>query len=264
MLTRLGVPATALFFPGGATGAECDAWARAQGIACQTFPVPVATRVGLVVRAPDRPETTFFSPDIPLDAAAVRACADHLARCPAGDVLAICGSVPGWASAACDTLRAAVDRWLERGPVVVDTYGPPLAWLIERPVAWVKINRTEFDALFGRRNVINPWSIVCVRLSDGGPRVLGSSRTGRSCCGSCSGTRLRRASRHHRCPRFLPLDPATSSCVSDLLGFPPSTAPVRRPAARTTLRRRQCRAWHRGRLPAGGPARSWVAACSLD
>ena len=156
MLARLGVPATALFFPGGATGAECTAWVRAQGIACQTFPVPEATRVGLVVRAPGRPETTFFSPDVPLDAAAAEACAQYLDRCPSGDVLAICGSIPGWTAKACDSLRAAVDRWLERGPVVVDTYGPPLAWMIERPVAWVKVNRAEFDTLFGEEDREQP------------------------------------------------------------------------------------------------------------
>ena len=182
MLTRLGVPATALFFPGGATGAECDAWVRSQGIACQPFPVPVATRVGLVVRAPDRVETTFLGPDVPLDAAAARACADHLDRCPEGDVLAICGSVPGWTSVACNPVRAAVDRWLERGTVVVDTYGPPLAWLAERAVAWVKINRTEFDALFRDderdqplvdrlRSAIGRWSPRAWIITDG-PRPL--------------------------------------------------------------------------------------------
>jgi sugar/nucleoside kinase (ribokinase family) len=32
--------------------------------------------------------------------------------------------------------------------VVADSYGPPLAWLIERPLAWVKVNRSEFDTLF--------------------------------------------------------------------------------------------------------------------
>ena len=178
MLARLGVPATALFFPGGATGSECETWVHDQDIPCRAFPVPVATRVGLVIRAPDRPETTFFSPDIPLDAAAVRACANYLDRCPAGDVLAISGSVPGWVSAACDPLRAAVNRWLERGPVVVDTYGPPLAWLIQRPVAWVKLNRAEFDSLFGEpereqplinrlRTAIKRWSPRAWIITDG-------------------------------------------------------------------------------------------------
>ena len=149
MLRRLGAPVTALCFPGGATGADCEAWMHAHGIPSQTFPVAQPTRLGVVVRARDQPETTFFSPNVPIEAPAAQACADYLDHCPDGDVLAISGSVPGWSDPGCDPLRAAVERWIERGPVVADTYGPPLDWLIERPVAWVKVNRTEFDALFG-------------------------------------------------------------------------------------------------------------------
>lgn len=148
MLMRLGAPATALCFSGGATGAECEAWMRSQGITCRIFPVAQATRVGLVVRAPGQPETTFLGPDVPIGVAPARACADYLDHCDEGDVLAVCGSIPGWSSDDCVALRAAVDRWIERGPVVADTYGPPLGWLIGRPLAWVKINRTEFDSLF--------------------------------------------------------------------------------------------------------------------
>ena len=106
------------------------------------------TRAGLVVRAAGRPETTFLGPDTPLEGAAVRACADFLDACPEGAVLAIGGSVPGWETEACAPLRAALGRRLMRGPVVADTYGPPLAWLIERPLAWVKVNRVEYDVLF--------------------------------------------------------------------------------------------------------------------
>ncbi|OHE88893.1 MAG: hypothetical protein A3G75_11065 [Verrucomicrobia bacterium RIFCSPLOWO2_12_FULL_64_8] len=39
-------------------------------------------------------------------------------------------------------------RWLARGPVVADTYGPPLGWLSHQALAWVKLNRVEFEALF--------------------------------------------------------------------------------------------------------------------
>ncbi len=148
MLTRLGAPATALCFPGGVTGAGCEAWMRAGGIACRAFPVAQATRLGVVVRAPGQPETTFLGPDTPVGEAAARACAAYMDHCAAGDVLAVCGSVPGWSSDECEPLRAAVDRWFGRGPVAADTYGPPLTWLIERPLAWVKVNRAEFDALF--------------------------------------------------------------------------------------------------------------------
>jgi fructose-1-phosphate kinase PfkB-like protein len=181
MLARLGAPTTALFFPGGATGAECEQWLRARGVACRPFPVAAPTRAGLVVRVPHGPETTFLGPDVPLEAAAVRACADYLDACPPGDVLAVCGSVPGW-DAAGEPLRAAIDRWLARGPVVADTYGQPLAWLIARPLAWVKVNRVEFDGLFPESQRVQPvaerlnaaldrWAVKAWVVTDG-PRPL--------------------------------------------------------------------------------------------
>ena len=148
MLGRLGGPTAACFFPGGATGAECEAWLRARDVPCRPFPLGAPTRAGLVVHAPPRPETTFLGPDVPLEPAAVLACAQYLDACPAGDVLAVCGSIPGWDSPALDPLRAVIERWLARGPVVADTYGAPLAWLAARPLTWVKVNRLEFDALF--------------------------------------------------------------------------------------------------------------------
>jgi fructose-1-phosphate kinase PfkB-like protein len=156
MLGRLGGPTTALFFPGGATGADCEQWVHAQGIACRTFPMAATTRTGLAVRAPGRPETTFLGPDVPLEAAAVRACAEYLDNCPAGDVLAVCGSVPGWNSEACEPLRAAIGRRFACSPVVADTYGPPLAWLIGQPLAWVKVNQSEFDTLFAGEERAQP------------------------------------------------------------------------------------------------------------
>ena len=164
MLVRLGAPTAAVFFPGGATGAECEAWLRARGVPCRTFPLDAPTRAGLVVHAPPRPETAFLGPDVPLEAGAVRACANHLDACPAGDVLAVCGSIPGWNDPALDPLRAAIDRWFARGPVVADTYGAPLAWLLARPLAWVKVNRLEFSGLFpGRRTVAARMKIALER-----------------------------------------------------------------------------------------------------
>lgn len=144
MLTRLGAPNTALGFTGGATGEECLAWLRRSGLAFHAFPTTSPTRTGTVIRAAGQPETTFLGPDVPPDAAALRACADFLDAQPAGLTLALCGSFPGWASADFDRLRAALERWIARGTLVADTYGPPLAWLIARPVALVKINADEF------------------------------------------------------------------------------------------------------------------------
>jgi len=148
MLHRLGVPATALCFTGGATGAECGEWLGRQPFASRVFPTSRSTRIGVVIRGGALAETTFFGPDVPPDAAALAACAGYLDAQPAGGILAICGSLPGWAGPDFDPLRAALVRWLERGQLAADTYGPALAWLAKQPLALIKINLTELRTLF--------------------------------------------------------------------------------------------------------------------
>jgi 1-phosphofructokinase len=148
MLNRLGAPNTALCFTGGATGAECAAWLGARGFAYHSFATSAATRAGMVIRGGGSAETTFLGPDTPPDAAAVRACAEFLIAQPAGGVLAVCGSLPGWESADFDILRDALHRWPERGSLVVDTYGPPLAWFARQAAALIRVNRSELEALF--------------------------------------------------------------------------------------------------------------------
>jgi 1-phosphofructokinase len=138
-----------LCFPGGATGAECIAWLRANKIPFRTFPTARPTRIGLVVRGDRQSETTFFSPDQPPAAAALRDCAGFLDARPRRAALAFCGSFPGFEKSTAAPLRAALDRWLARGSfLAADTYGPALARLVTRPVDLVKINRQEFDTLF--------------------------------------------------------------------------------------------------------------------
>ena len=145
LLRRLGAPNTAICFLGGAAGLECESWLRARGLALQSFATSSPTRSGTVVR--DRSqvhaETTFLGPDVPADAAAVAACADFLERLPAGGILAVSGSIPGWTSAAYAPLRAALANWSRRGHLIVDTYGPPLAELAPLPLALLKINADE-------------------------------------------------------------------------------------------------------------------------
>ncbi len=169
MLTRLGAPTTALCFTGGAPGAECEAWLTARGFPYRAFASSTPTRTGTVVRTlppaspspstpapefvplspaptPPLPETTFLGRDSAPDAAAVRACADFLDAQPAGQVLALCGSFPGWTGAEFDPLRAALLRWQARGILAADTYGPPLAWAAAQPLALIKINADELRA----------------------------------------------------------------------------------------------------------------------
>jgi len=147
MLRRLGAPHTALCFAGGATGAECEAWLQARGFHHRVFRTTGATRAGTVVRAANRPETTFLGPDVPPDATAAAACAAFLDAQPAGTVLAVCGSLPGWATPAFAPLRDALARWARRGALAVDTYGPALADLASLRPDLVKINAQEFAGL---------------------------------------------------------------------------------------------------------------------
>jgi fructose-1-phosphate kinase PfkB-like protein len=145
----LGEPATALCFPGGATGAECIAWLRLNKISFRAFRTATPTRIGVVVRGGRLRETTFFSPDQPPALAALRECAGFLDARSRRTALAICGSFPGFEQSAAAPLRAALDRWLARGCfLAADTYGPALAWLVTHPIDLVKINRQEFDGLF--------------------------------------------------------------------------------------------------------------------
>ncbi len=154
MLTRLGTPNTALGFAGGAPGDECAAWLRVRGLDHRLFRTGASTRVGTVVRTtppaaggPPDSETTFLGPDASPDPAAIAACAGFLDAQPPGQLLAVCGSIPGWSGAEFEPLRGALRRWLERGLLVADTYGPPLAWLAGLPLALIKINAHELRTL---------------------------------------------------------------------------------------------------------------------
>ncbi|MCE2863337.1 MAG: hypothetical protein RIR76_1211 [Verrucomicrobiota bacterium] len=147
MLRRLGAPHVALGFAGGATGDECEAWLQARGFHHRLFRTGGSTRVGTVVRTTNRPETTFLGPDVPPDAAAAAACAAFLEAQPAGTVLAVCGSLPGWATPALQPLRDTIARWVRRGILAVDTYGTPLADLVTLGPDLVKINAQELAGL---------------------------------------------------------------------------------------------------------------------
>lgn len=173
MLTRLSVANTALFFSGGPTGVGCEAWLRARGIVFRAFATQVSTRMGTVVR--DRSgghgETTFLGPDLSPDAAAVAALAEFIDAQPAGHVLAVCGSVPGWSTDEFAPLRAALQRWATKGVLAVDTYGPPLADLIQHPLSLLKINRDELRSLQIATPADLPRHVEQVVVTDG-PRMI--------------------------------------------------------------------------------------------
>jgi 1-phosphofructokinase len=147
MLNRLGIANTALCFVGGVPGTECEDWLRTNGFSFRSFATSRPTRLGTVVRAPNRPETTFLGTDVAPDAAAISACADFLDAQPAGQILAVCGSFPGWATRDTAPLRDALARWLSRGCLVADTYGAPLAWLAAQPLELLKVNASELRTI---------------------------------------------------------------------------------------------------------------------
>jgi fructose-1-phosphate kinase PfkB-like protein len=152
MLARLGTPALALAAAGGPVGEACRIWAAAQPWRIELLPTTTPTRAGLVVRGPDpatAPETTFLGPDAPLCADAFAALAAQLDAAAPETIVALCGSVPGWASPAAASLRAALTRRARTGRLVVDTYGPALAELTTLPAELIKINADEFAALVG-------------------------------------------------------------------------------------------------------------------
>ncbi len=183
MLARIGESTTAWCFVGGAPGDECSAWLQARGLPHRAFSTQAATRTGLVIRDSRGvvAETTFLGPDRAVDAAALRACAEALAReriskpqpqshseaephsQPNSELqlqsereawpesplqLALCGSFPGFASEEAAPLRDELAQWARDDQLSVDTYGPPLRWSLDQPVSLVKINRDEFVALF--------------------------------------------------------------------------------------------------------------------
>ncbi len=151
MLRRLGATSTALGFTAGASGAECEAWLREQKIPFVAFPTDQPTRRGTVVRGANRPETTFLGPDVPPAADAIRACAAFLDAQPDGQILAVCGSLPGWTEENYHPLRDAFARWARRGNLVADTYGPPLGWFAGQDAGiLIKINADEFRSFVNR------------------------------------------------------------------------------------------------------------------
>jgi fructose-1-phosphate kinase PfkB-like protein len=223
MLNRLRAANTALCFAGGAAGAESEAWLRARNFNFHAFLTRASTRIGVVVRshAPLQAETTFLGPDVSPDAEAIRACADYLDAQEEGQALALCGSFPGWSDASFDPLRSALEKWMARGKLFVDVYGPPLAWLLERRVDLIKINADELlpfapdlanlptNAVAKRWIVTNGAGPVQIRDLDGSlatlhpPHVREVSPTG-------SGDVLFACVLHALCVRGAPLTEAVS------------------------------------------------------
>ena len=182
MLSRLGVPNTALCFVGGAPGAECEAWLKQHQFQYHAFPTEAVTRSGTVVRdaSGTHAETTFLGPDAAPDAAAVLRCADFLNHQSPGHCLVLSGSFPGWASADFAPLRAAIESWAQKGVLVVDTYGPALQDLAQHRLALLKINADELASLNRSRIDDLPAQLEQIIVTDGPRAVHVRDRDGRT------------------------------------------------------------------------------------
>ncbi len=148
MLARLGTDSTALIFAGGPSGAESEAWLHQRGITYRNFETKQAARTGTVIWSEQQAETTFLGPNAVLDADAINAGAAFLHDLPDHQVLALCGSFPGWSGNDYEPLRREIKSWARRGHLYVDAYGPPLQDIVALPIELIKINRQEFDAFY--------------------------------------------------------------------------------------------------------------------
>jgi 1-phosphofructokinase len=164
MLLRLGCATQAMTFLGGHSGRNCQDWMQARGIPCEAIPVAKPTRTGLVVRAPQTPETSFLGPDSPPSAEEWACAATKILDLNDGNcaALAFCGSAPGFETAAAACFREALQALIAQGvPVYVDTYGPALSWFCQQPVSLIKINADEFRGFCQAPNlVLNETSLL--------------------------------------------------------------------------------------------------------
>ena len=148
MLARLGTDSTALIFAGGPSGEESEAWLRDRRIDYRNFKTQRAARTGTVIWSDQKAETTFLGPNAAPDATAINACAEFLRQLPDGQMLALCGSFPGWDESEYVPLRTEIERWAKRGLLYADAYGPPLQDIVSLPIELIKINRQEFDGFY--------------------------------------------------------------------------------------------------------------------
>lgn len=188
MAERLQWEATAICFPGGHAGERCREWLEEKPFRLRTFAQKRETRGGWVVRA-GGVETTFLGADRPLEAEAWGAAMTFLGEnLRSGDVLAICGSIPGWNEEIAERLRELLREIAGKVFVAVDTYGAPLMDLSKEPIDLVKVNRTEIAAILGESGTEDVESFLRKKceafpvkrwvISDGSGPVWGRGETG--------------------------------------------------------------------------------------
>ncbi len=132
-------------FPGGTDGRKCVKFLRRQNF-CRIVSEPVDgdTRTGLVcVDAATGVETTFLGAGTPVGIEAFARAMERISdKASPRDIVALCGSFPGWSKKHARELRNL--RASKKLIFCADTYGPPLGDAIAMGCDLLKINRYEF------------------------------------------------------------------------------------------------------------------------
>jgi len=144
----LGMSPYAVIFPAGNAGKACVDFIKLKKFA-KVIAVKLLgeTRLGLIAKTPNS-ETTVLGTDLPVSpkdfAKALSAISKKAKK---GDILAFCGSFPGWNSLYGAKLKALIKT---KGLLLAaDTYGEPLKFFAKEPAEILRINRAEFCGLAG-------------------------------------------------------------------------------------------------------------------
>lgn len=146
----LGGDALAVFPAGGPTGALIEALLAAEGVPCQLIPIAGLTRENLAVdeRGTGK-QFRFVMPGPVLSAAELEACMAALTGIrPKPPYLVASGSLPPGCP---DSFYGTIIDWAAAQDIrlVLDTSGPALAIVREKPVFLLKPSRSELEHLVG-------------------------------------------------------------------------------------------------------------------
>lgn len=142
-----GKKATAVIFAAGCNGERCLEFLKRRNTAnIAAVEIEGNTRGGLVaVDSRSGRETTFLGADLPVKKSALVMGLEAISTVAKdGDIIAFCGSFPGWRS----SYMKPIEKLCRDKNLVLcaDTYGAPLVdFARSKACALVKINRAEFE-----------------------------------------------------------------------------------------------------------------------
>ena len=149
----LGLKSEAIIFAAGIEGQKCKNCLAAEKLAYKAFEIDGNTRTGLVVRA-NNAETTFLGKDIPVLESAFKKAVLYIKKAAKkNDIVALCGSFPGWKDSFGELLLKICK---EKNLVLcADTYGKPLNFFAfcnsTNRLGILKMNKKELLGLFDKK-----------------------------------------------------------------------------------------------------------------